>query len=195
MSVPSITAATALVRRTITTTETSNLLRVVRSALPATPLVVGALALNPFLAPELLRNGCDEYFYQAVNPWTWQDQFGFSQAIGVTPPSRFVFCAGQASVDADGNVLHTADIGAQLTQSFNNLETVLQQAGTDLSHVVRLNLYTTDVDGLLGAWHLIVERLEWSRLPPDQHSARCRTPRLSGPADRDRSHGTGAITG
>jgi enamine deaminase RidA (YjgF/YER057c/UK114 family) len=77
-----------------------------------------------------------------------------------------VFCAGQASVDADGNVLHAADIGAQLTQSFNNLETVLQHAGTDLLHVVRLNLYTTDVDGLLGAWHLIVERLNESGCRP-----------------------------
>jgi enamine deaminase RidA (YjgF/YER057c/UK114 family) len=104
--------------------------------------------------------------HQAVNPWTWQDQFGFSQAITATPPSRFVFCAGQTSVDADGNVLHAADIGAQLTQSFNNLETVLQQAGADLSHVVRLNLYTTDVDGLLGAWHLIVERLSGAGCRP-----------------------------
>jgi enamine deaminase RidA (YjgF/YER057c/UK114 family) len=98
--------------------------------------------------------------HQAVNPWTWQDQFGFSQAITVTPPSRWVFCAGQSSVDSDGAVLHAGDIGAQLAQSFNNLDTVLQQAGTNLSHVVRLNYYTTDVDGLLGAWHLIAERLD-----------------------------------
>jgi|1186.fasta_scaffold242295_2 enamine deaminase RidA (YjgF/YER057c/UK114 family) len=97
--------------------------------------------------------------HQAVNPWTWQDQFGFSQAITATSPSSLVFCAGQSSVDADGAVLHAADIGAQLAQSFTNLETVLQQAGTDLSHVVRLNYYTTDVDGLLGVWHVIAERL------------------------------------
>jgi len=97
--------------------------------------------------------------HQAVNPWTWQDQFGFSQAITATPPSRLVFCAGQTSVDAEGAILHAADIGAQLAQSFNNLETVLQQAGADLSHVVRLNYYTTDVDGLLGVWHVIGERL------------------------------------
>ena len=98
--------------------------------------------------------------HQAVNPWTWQDQFGFSQAVTATPPSRLVFCAGQTSVDADGAILHADDIGAQLAQSFNNLETVLQQAGTDLSHVVRLNYYTTDVDGLLGVWNVIGERLD-----------------------------------
>jgi enamine deaminase RidA (YjgF/YER057c/UK114 family) len=77
-----------------------------------------------------------------------------------------VFCAGQTSVDADGTVLHAGDIGAQLTQSFNNLDTVLQQAGTNLSHVVRLNYYTTDVDGLLGAWQLIAERLSQASCRP-----------------------------
>ena len=75
------------------------------------------------------------------------------------PPSRWLFCAGQTSVDADGNVLHGGDLGGQLTQSLDNLDIVLDQAGAGLSHVVRLNLYTTDVDGLLGVWHLLAERL------------------------------------
>ncbi|MDI3330422.1 MAG: Rid family hydrolase [Micrococcus sp.] len=96
---------------------------------------------------------------EPVNPWTWQDQFGFSQALTVQPPSRWVFCAGQTSVDPDGNVLNPGDIAAQLTQSLDNLETVLDQAGTSLAHVVRLNYYTTEVDGLLGAWHILTERL------------------------------------
>jgi enamine deaminase RidA (YjgF/YER057c/UK114 family) len=96
---------------------------------------------------------------EAVNPWTWQDQFGFSQAVIVPSPSRWVFCAGQSSVDPDGNVLHPGDIGAQLTQSFDNLETVLNQAGTGLANVVRLNFHATEVDELLGVWHIITERL------------------------------------
>ena len=87
--------------------------------------------------------------HHAVNPWTWQDQFGFAQAISAPP---WLFCAGQGPADPDGNVMHPGDIGAQLTQSLDNLETVLAQAGTDLSHVVRLNYYTTDVDGLFGVW-------------------------------------------
>jgi enamine deaminase RidA (YjgF/YER057c/UK114 family) len=103
---------------------------------------------------------------EVVNPWTWQDQFGFAQGIAVPPPSRWLFCAGQASHDADGSVLHPGDIGAQLTQAFDNLETVLAQAGTDLSHVVRLNYYTTDVDGLLGVWHLFTERLTKANCRP-----------------------------
>jgi enamine deaminase RidA (YjgF/YER057c/UK114 family) len=34
----------------------------------------------------------------------------------------------------------------------DNLETVLREAGAELSDVVRLNYYTTDVDGCLEAW-------------------------------------------
>jgi enamine deaminase RidA (YjgF/YER057c/UK114 family) len=98
--------------------------------------------------------------HQSVNPWTWQDQFGFSQAVVAAPGSRWVFCAGQASAGTDGATLHVGDIGAQLTQSFDNLETVLEQAGATLSHVVRLTYYTTDVDALFGVWQVLTERLD-----------------------------------
>jgi enamine deaminase RidA (YjgF/YER057c/UK114 family) len=37
-------------------------------------------------------------------------------------------------------------MSAQLAQAMDNLETVLREAGTELSDVVVLNVYTTDVD-------------------------------------------------
>ena len=98
--------------------------------------------------------------HQSVNPWTWQDQYGFSQAVTAAPGSRWVFCAGQASSGDDGALMHPGDIGAQLTQAFDNLETVLEQAGATLSHVVRLTYYTTDVDAMFGVWHVLTERLD-----------------------------------
>ena len=36
-----------------------------------------------------------------VNPWDWQNQFAFSQAIEVAGGSRVLYCAGQTSVDED----------------------------------------------------------------------------------------------
>jgi enamine deaminase RidA (YjgF/YER057c/UK114 family) len=98
--------------------------------------------------------------HQSVNPWTWQDRYGFSQAVVAAPGSRWVFCAGQASSGDDGALLHPGDIGAQLAQAFDNLEAVLEQAGASLSHVVRLTYYTTDVDAMFGVWHVLTERLE-----------------------------------
>lgn len=37
-----------------------------------------------------------------VNPWTWQDGFGFSQAVDVRQAGRVLYCAGQTSVDGNG---------------------------------------------------------------------------------------------
>ena len=58
--------------------------------------------------------------HQSVNPWSWQDQFGFSQAVTAPAPSRWVFCAGQTSTDGDGAPLHPGDMGAQVVQSLDS---------------------------------------------------------------------------
>ena len=81
-----------------------------------------------------------------INPWTWQDQFGFSQAVDVSGAERVLYCAGQTSSDADGSTLHAGDMRAQAAQALDNLETVLRGAGMSLADVVRLNSYVTDVD-------------------------------------------------
>jgi enamine deaminase RidA (YjgF/YER057c/UK114 family) len=88
---------------------------------------------------------------RVINPWTWQDQFGFVQAHEVSGAERTLYCAGQTSSDADGNPVHPGDMRAQLAQALDNLETVLSEAGFELSQVVRLNTYTTDVDAFLAA--------------------------------------------
>lgn len=90
-----------------------------------------------------------------INPWQWQDRYGFSQAIEVSNASRVLYCAGQASVDDQGNPLHAGDMRKQLEQAFRNLESVLAAAGLGLSHVVRLNYYTTDVDAFMSASDIV----------------------------------------
>jgi enamine deaminase RidA (YjgF/YER057c/UK114 family) len=77
---------------------------------------------------------------QVVNPWTWQDAFGFVQANKVSSVDRIVYCAGQTSVDAEGRPLHSGDMETQIVQALDNLEAVLRDAGLNLSDVVRLNL-------------------------------------------------------
>jgi enamine deaminase RidA (YjgF/YER057c/UK114 family) len=86
-----------------------------------------------------------------VNPWTWQDAFGFVQANDIGGAKRSLLCSGQTSVDAAGLPLHAGDMAAQIDQALANLETVLGAAGFALSDVVRLNYYTTDVDGFVAA--------------------------------------------
>jgi enamine deaminase RidA (YjgF/YER057c/UK114 family) len=94
-----------------------------------------------------------------VNPWAWQDRFGFVQGLEVSGARRTLYCAGQTAVDAEGAPAHAGDMRAQLGLALDNLEAVLQQAGFTLGDVVRLNLYTTDVDQLSGAYDLVRARL------------------------------------
>lgn len=96
---------------------------------------------------------------RSVNPWTWQDQFGYVQANEVSGSQRTLYCAGQTSVDDEGSPLHAGDMRAQITQAMDNLEVVLREAGFELSDVVRLNYYTTDVDGFFEAYDALVSRL------------------------------------
>lgn len=94
-----------------------------------------------------------------INPWTWQDDYGYVQANEISGQQRMLFCAGQTSVDAEGKPVHAGDMRAQLSQALDNLETVLQEAGFTLSDVVRLNVYTTDVDGFFEAYEVLASRL------------------------------------
>ena len=96
---------------------------------------------------------------RAINPWQWQDQFGFVQANEVTGVKRMLICSGQTAMNADGLPQHPGDMRAQAALALDNLETVLRQAGFDWSNVVRLNYYTTDVDAFFQAADILADRL------------------------------------
>lgn len=96
---------------------------------------------------------------RAVNPWQWQDRFGFVQATEVAGARRTLFVAGQASMGPAGESLHPGDMAAQLGQALDNLETVMREAGFQMADVVRLNFYTTDMNAFLAASGLIRERV------------------------------------
>jgi enamine deaminase RidA (YjgF/YER057c/UK114 family) len=83
---------------------------------------------------------------RVVNPWTWQDSRGFVQGKEVAGAARTLYCAGQTSVDEEGQPLHAGDMQAQALQALDNLETVLREAGYSLADLVRLTVYVTDLD-------------------------------------------------
>jgi len=96
---------------------------------------------------------------RTINPWEWQNQIGFSQAIEVSNATHVLYCAGQTSMDAEGRPAHVGDMRGQVTLALDNLEIVLTQAGYTLANVTRLNYYTTDVAGLFGAFDVVATRL------------------------------------
>jgi enamine deaminase RidA (YjgF/YER057c/UK114 family) len=96
----------------------------------------------------------------AVNPWSWSVKLGFDQAQLVEGHRRELICSGQDAVDANGNSQHPGGMAAQLGLALDNLEAVLADADMTLANVVRLNIYTTDVDTLLQHFTILTERFE-----------------------------------
>lgn len=96
---------------------------------------------------------------EVINPWKWQDQLGFVQANLITGAEKMLVCSGQTSVDDNGQPMHPGDMSAQVGQALDNIETVLKQAGMSVENIVRLNVYTTDVDAFLQGFGVITNRL------------------------------------
>lgn len=82
---------------------------------------------------------------RTINPWTWQDQHGYSQAVLVTAPRETLYAAGQGPIDAEGHLVHDGDVAGQASLAMDNVETVLAEAGMTLADVVRYDIHATDL--------------------------------------------------
>nr|WP_189823856.1 RidA family protein [Streptomyces finlayi] len=102
----------------------------------------------------------------AVNPVDWSLPLGFNQGELVSGQTRTLYVSGQTSMDADGKPQHEDDIAAQLALSVDNLEAVLAGAGMTLANLVRLNVYTTDIDALFPHYGALAGRLGAARVAP-----------------------------
>ena len=102
----------------------------------------------------------------AVNPVTWSAELGFNQGEIVTGHTRTLYCSGQTAMSGDGKPLHDGDMAAQLALSLDNLEAVLGEAGMSLANLVRLNVYTTDVDLLFPHYGVLASRLAAAGVAP-----------------------------
>lgn len=102
----------------------------------------------------------------AVNPVTWSVDLGFNQGEVVSGQTRTLYVSGQTAMGDDGEPRHDGDMAAQLALSTDNLEAVLSEAGMSLANLVRLNVYTTDVDLLLRHYGALVGRLSAAEVAP-----------------------------
>lgn len=88
----------------------------------------------------------------SINPVSWSINLGFDQGQLVEGQTRQLVCSGQDAVDTNGNTQHPGDMAAQVEMALDNLEAVLAAADMTLGNVVRLNVYTTDLDELATHW-------------------------------------------
>jgi 2-iminobutanoate/2-iminopropanoate deaminase len=85
---------------------------------------------------------------QQLNPWTWQDAAGFSQAWRVDGAGSILFVSGQAPISADGQLVGEGDFDAQARQVFENLRAVLEAAGMGFDAIVKLTVFLTEMGRL-----------------------------------------------
>lgn len=70
----------------------------------------------------------------------------YSHAVEVPPNARWLVTAGQVGVRPDGTVPEGFE--AQHDQIWRNTLAILEDAGMGPENIVRLNVYSTDPDGL-----------------------------------------------
>ena len=90
----------------------------------------------------------------------WQDNDGFVQACEIREGRRVLYCSGQLSVDPQGKPIHVGDMGAQINTALDNVEALLKASDFSLADIVRLNIYTTDVDLCLQNFEVFLKRLK-----------------------------------
>lgn len=84
---------------------------------------------------------------KVINPWKWQDERSYVQAVEVKNPEGTLYISGQTAISPEG-VSSSADMKTQLIQSIQNLEQVISEAGYECKNIVRLNIYTTSTEEL-----------------------------------------------
>lgn len=65
----------------------------------------------------------------------------YSHGVELPPGARILFCAGQLGVAPDDTVPEDAEAQAELC--FRNIGAVLDSAGMEFGHLVRINAYVT----------------------------------------------------
>jgi len=82
-----------------------------------------------------------------INPWTWQTERNYVQAVEVKNAQSTLYVSGQAAVNDDGTS-STEDMKSQMIHALKNLDTVISSAGYENKDIVRLTIYTTSTEEL-----------------------------------------------
>ena len=101
-----------------------------------------------------------------IDIWTWQKEHAFVQGRVINATGKIIFCAGQTSVDENGNPVNAGDMAAQIKQALDNLEAVLAKGGAKLKDVVRMTYYVKDIPAFLQSNSILLKRYTESTCNP-----------------------------
>lgn len=91
-----------------------------------------------------------------INPWKWQNERSYVQAVEVKNPAGTLYVSGQTAINAEG-ISSDANMESQIILALKNLEQVITESGYECSGIVRLNIYTTNTSELWPHFNIIQE--------------------------------------
>jgi len=94
-----------------------------------------------------------------INPWNWQNDRSYVQAVEIKNPQATLYVSGQTAINDVGISSHD-DMRPQLLQAIKNVEKVVFDADYELKSIVKLNIYTTSNDELLESFDLLQQWIE-----------------------------------
>lgn len=94
-----------------------------------------------------------------INPWNWQNNRSYVQAVEIKNPQATLYVSGQTAIDDVGISSHD-DMRSQLLQAIKNVEKVVLDADYELKNIVKLNIYTTSNEELLESFDLLQHWIE-----------------------------------
>ncbi|BCO60162.1 hypothetical protein MINTM008_01140 [Mycobacterium intracellulare] len=85
--------------------------------------------------------------------------FGIDAAREWRESGRHLFIGGQTGTPGQS-------ITSQLSAALSKISDLLDRSGYDLNDVIRLGFFTTDVDGVVGAWPVVRGHFAPGAVPP-----------------------------
>jgi enamine deaminase RidA (YjgF/YER057c/UK114 family) len=95
------------------------------------------------------------------------------RSVNVTGDAAFERFNIDGAREAGGLLMTSGQIGAvhgdlaeQIAASLDAVEALLHEAGYSLDDVIRLGIFTTDLDGFVRQWHVVRDRFAPGTVPP-----------------------------
>src|SRR5215203_1074333 len=82
-----------------------------------------------------------------LSPETMPRPYGYSQVVETTG-GRQVYISGQVPLDTANQVVGVGDFTAQARQAFENVRLALEAVGLTFAHVVKIQMFLTDISNL-----------------------------------------------
>lgn len=86
--------------------------------------------------------------FRYLNPTALARPTGYTHVVEVPSGGRTLYLSGQIALDAQGKLVGAGDFAKQAEQVFANIDAALKASGATFAHVVKIDMYVTDMSQL-----------------------------------------------